>query len=101
MTQQGDVEFRMAACRFSAKRAAVWMQSVPGAAGKDTQQVFVYFEQLGSAGDPAGSVSMTSERLPVRGVIEVDGNIELKPDLLMQAPPGAAVGQAAFLQDAE
>jgi hypothetical protein len=96
---EGDVAVIIGGYRFSAKRAAAWMEQVPGAPDKDTEQVFVYFEQLGSAGDPAGSVSMTSDRLPVRGVIEVEGGIELKADLLTQTPPPPAAG--AFPKEAE
>jgi hypothetical protein len=97
----GDVTVIIGGYRFSAKRAAAWMESVPGAPDKDTEQVFVFFEQLqlGSAGDPAGSVSMSSDRLPVRGVIEVEGAIELKTDLLTPTAPPPAAG--AFLGEAE
>ncbi len=96
----GDVTVTMAGYHFSAKRAAVWMETVPGAAGKDTEQVFVYFDQLGSASDPASSLSMSSDRLPVRGVIGSRGTIELKNvDMRVLSAPGA--GEASFVADGE
>jgi hypothetical protein len=96
----GDVAVTMAGYHFSSKRAVVWMETVPGAAGKDAEQVFVYFDQLGSASDPASSLAMSSDRLPVRGVIEVEGTIELKNvDLLTRSAPGA--DEAPFVADGE
>src|SRR5262245_27280790 len=78
---EGDVRVTMATYRCTAKRAAAWLEPVAGAAGKDTEQVFIYFEDLGSAGDPAGATSMATDRLPVRAVIEIDGPVEMGADV--------------------
>src|ERR1051325_1775569 len=98
---EGGVVVEMGGYRFSAKRAAAWLESVTGAPGRETRQVFIYFEELGSAGDPAGGVSMTSDRLPVRGVIEADGGIELKTDLLTAKRPTGAEGEDGLIGEAE
>jgi LPS transport system D len=98
---EGDVRVTMASYRFHAKRAVAWLEPVAGAAGKETEQVFIYFEELGSAGDPAGATSMATDRLPVRGVIEVDGAVEMGADVPVAGPPTGKDAPATLVKDGE
>jgi len=90
---EGDVRAVIAGYRFRAKRATVWMEPVV-VDGRAITQVFAYFEELGSAADPAGGVSMSSDRLPVRGMIEVEGEVQLGADLLIERAPGRGEAEA-------
>lgn len=85
----GDVRVTIAGYAFRAKRAAAWLETFIQDQKQHTQ-VFVYFEELGSAADPAGGVTMTSDNLPVRAVIDVDGEVSLTADRLEQGPPPRA-----------
>ncbi|HYE60994.1 MAG TPA: hypothetical protein VD997_03270 [Phycisphaerales bacterium] len=90
---EGDVRAVIAGYTFRAKRAAVWMEGVV-VDGRPATQVFAYFEEMGSAADPAGGVSMASERLPVKGVVEVEGPVQIAADLLIERAPGRGEAEA-------
>lgn len=93
MLLSGDVRVRLGVYEFEAANAVVWLQRIensltPGSPG--VYQVFVYFDRLGSPTADAqnfAGVSVSADRLPVRGVIEADGPIAMKADALSRGKP--------------
>ncbi|MCC6676370.1 MAG: hypothetical protein IT436_04435 [Phycisphaerales bacterium] len=93
----GDVRVRLGLYEFEAANAVVWLQKVqnsltPGSPG--VYQVFVYFDRLGNPTADAqnfAGVSVSADRLPVRGVIEAESAIGLTADLLNRGRPGEAL----------
>jgi len=84
----GDVRVTLGSYDFRAERAAAWLVRIGDAPdGKPIEQVFVYFEELGSAGDPAGAVSMRSDVLPVRTVVVLDAPAEVVGDIVIPTRP--------------
>jgi hypothetical protein len=92
----GEVRARLGAFEFVSQRAVVFLQRVPDSAlgrsaggnATPTYQVFAYFDRIGSPTSEAG-VSMTADRLPVRGVITAANGIELRADALLPRAPDA------------
>ncbi len=90
---EGNVRAVLGRHSFSAQRAVVWLQLLPGA-GERVYQVYALLEGLESLeGDAA--VSIRAERLPVQGVIALDEPIWLRTDLTRQTRPDA--GEPAAL----
>jgi hypothetical protein len=92
LVAEGDVRANIAGYEFRAKACAAWLETVE-VDGRQVTQVFAYFEELGSGADLAGSVSLTSSRLPVRAMVDVEGGIGVTADLLR----AEAGGDAAFV----
>lgn len=101
----GDVRVRLGIYEFEAANAVVWLQKIetsltPGSPG--VYQVFVYFDRLGSPTADAqnfAGVSVSADRLPVRGVIEADSAISLTADSLGRGRPAnnlIAEGEASL-----
>lgn len=84
----GDVRVQIGAYAFGAKQAAVWLQHLPAEDhdGKRVYQVFAYLDRVATA-DADAAISMRADRLPVRGVVEVEDGIELAADSLTQNRP--------------
>lgn len=84
----GDVRVHIGAYRFDAKQAAVWLQRLPSEDhdGKRVYQVFAYLDNVATA-DADAAISLRADRLPVRGVVEIDSAIELIADSLSPARP--------------
>lgn len=93
---EGDVAVTLGGTTFQARRAAVWLQRLPGAAGDArTQQVFVYFDSVGSSGADAGA-ALRADRLSVDGVVMSGRAVQLAVDLAEQGRPNDS-----FVREAE
>jgi len=68
----GDVRVRIGRYDFYAKRAAAWVEPVPGS-GTGAVQVYVYFEELGRPDELATASGFAADRLPVKAIIIPDG----------------------------
>lgn len=82
---------------FVAKKAAVFIepaQQEPGA-----QQVYIYFEELGSPAEYAGATTIAARRLPVKAVVRPEGGVEIVADLNRAAAPSERA--SVQRQDAE
>ncbi len=95
MLLDGRVRATIGPYSFDAARAVVWLERIPTADGQEVQQVYVYFEDLGSPADPAGSATMSAKALPVRGIIVVEGGVGLAADLVTQGRPAGSGNQPA------
>jgi len=93
----GDVRVQIGAYLFSAKRGVVWLQRIPAEDhdGKKVYQVFAYLDQVATA-EADAAISMRADRLPVRGVVEIESGIELRADSLSPTRP-----LDPFLEEAE
>jgi hypothetical protein len=94
----GAVKVRLGGYSFEAKRAAVWFDRIDTRDGRDVVQVFVYFDDVGGLGDPAGGVGFQGPRLPVRGVVHVSTKVELIADLVRDGRPGQVPGKSEFVK---
>ena len=83
---------------FAGQRAVVWLQKLgeTGKSGSPLYQVFVYFE--GQVGTPESDAAITisADRLPIRGIVEAISPLSLKADVLENARP-----EDAFLAQGE
>ncbi len=84
----GDVRLRIGPYQFDARQAAVWLQRLPAEdrPGKKTYQVFAYLDQVATA-DADAAISVRADRLPVRGVVEIEDGLELRADSLSPTHP--------------
>lgn len=95
----GDVKVTLGSYEFYAARASVWLERLddsplgPDRAG--LYQVTIYFDRVGNPRGPA-SVSLAADRLPVRAVIDVAGEVGLKFDAMARGRPADE-----FLAEAE
>lgn len=96
---QGDVRIRLGFYEFAASRAVVWIQKVEGATdGSNVHQVFLYLEKAETP-EADAATSFYSERLPVRAVIDLTGEVELATDVVSQGRPSiplVAEGEGAL-----
>lgn len=100
----GTVRVRLAQYSFEASRASVWMERVGEQDGKAIQQVFIYFDEVGTAAAASGAVSIAAPRLPVRAMILLEAPIGLAADLVSEGRPeprGRLAVDAQFLLEAE
>lgn len=100
----GRVRVRLAQYSFEAKRASVWIERVGEAEGKAIQQVFVYFDEVGTTAAASGAVSISAPRLPVRAMILLEAPIDLAADLVTEGRPqqrGRSAADAEFVLEAE
>ncbi len=83
----GAVQVTLGDSIFDARRAYVWMQNLEpiGAAG-GLYQVFVVFEDVGSAAAAAGP-GVSAPWLPVQGLIQTTTRPEMQADLVLQGRP--------------
>ncbi len=95
----GDVRIRLGIYEFASRRAVVWVQHVEGAPdGANVQQVFLYLERAETP-DADAATSVSSDRLPVRAVIDLKGSMELTADLTTPGRPNnplIAEGESAL-----
>lgn len=99
----GDVKIQMGSYEFYAARAAVWLERLDdsplknkdGSTRAGVYQVYIYFDRVGNPRASA-SVSLAADRLPVRGVLDVDGAIGLRFDAATSSRP-----VDVFLDEAE
>ena len=93
----GDVTARIGPYDFAGKRAAVWLQkmSEPGKSGATLYQVFAYFDQVGTPNTDA-AITISADRLPIRGLVEIISPLSLKADVLDGSRP-----EDEFLTQAE
>lgn len=94
---EDSVQITLGDAVFDARRAYVWMQNLqPLGATGGQYQVFVVFEDVGSAAAAAGP-SVAAVWLPVQGLIETTDRPSMQADLVLQGRPVDASG----LRDAE
>lgn len=95
----GDVRVRLGIYEFDSARAVVWLQPIENAPdGANLHQVFVYLEKAETP-DADAATSVYSERLPIRAVIDLTGDLELTTDLSTSGRPAnplIAEGEAAL-----
>lgn len=94
----GDVELILADSYFSARSASLWLRKIGEEGGRDQYQVYAVFEDMRSAD---GTITMQAQRLPVRGVIELDRPISIGLDARFNEPPKRKTDAAAYLTEAE
>lgn len=94
----GDVEVILADSYFNAKSASIWLRKIGENEGRDQYQVYAVFEDMRSAD---GTITMQAQRLPVRGVIELDRSISIGLDARFNQPPKSKTEAAAYLEQAE
>lgn len=91
----GDVTIRVGSYEFNAARAAVWLErledsgvAVPagGAPRAGVYQVYIYFDRVGNSRATA-SMSLAADRLPVKAIVDVDGEVGLRFDAARQDRP--------------
>ena len=87
----GDVEVILADSYFSARSASLWLRKIGEQDGRDQYQVYAVFEDMRSAD---GTITMQAQRLPVRGVIEIDRAISIGLDARFDHPP-KQIGRAS------
>lgn len=96
---EGDVRIRLGFYEFASTKAVVWVQHVENAPeGQNIHQVFVYLDRAETP-DADAATSFYAERLPVRAVIDLTGEIELTSDVINQARPDlplVAEGESAL-----
>ncbi|MCR9076577.1 MAG: hypothetical protein NXI07_11110, partial [bacterium] len=93
----GDVQVVLAGSYFYARSASLWLKQLPGDQG-DRYQIYAVFEDMRSAD---GTITMRAQRLPVRGVIELNQPISIGLDARFNQPPQRKTEAAAYLQNAE
>jgi hypothetical protein len=95
----GDVRIRVGFYEFASSRAVIWIQRVEGATdGTNVHQAFIYLDKAESP-EADAATSVFSDRLPIRAVIDVEGGVSLKADLVTPARPNDALildGEAAL-----
>lgn len=94
----GDVEVILADSYFSARSASLWLRKIGEQDGRDQYQVYAVFEDMRSAD---GTITMQAQRLPVRGVIEIDRAISIGLDARFDQPPKRKTDAAGYLEQAE
>lgn len=94
----GNVEVILADSYFSARSASIWLRKVGENEGRDQYQVYAVFEDMRSAD---GTITMQAQRLPVRGVIELDRSISIGLDARFDRPPLRKSDAASYLEQAE
>lgn len=82
---ENDVRIRLGDFDFTAKRAIVWLQKVSQHEGSASYQVYAVLEQVGGTTSSTGP-SVSSQSLPIRGVITTPG-VSLKVDHLKREQP--------------
>lgn len=95
---EGDVRIRLGFYEFAAARAVVWIQEVSGQPSENLRQVFVYLERAETP-DADAATSFFAQRLPVRAVIDLEGDLELQADAVNKGRPAVALvgeGEAAL-----
>lgn len=97
MLLSGDVRVRLGVYEFAASRAAVWIESLPGAAeGKTRRQVFVYFDRVSTPTADA-AISISADRLPVRAIMDWNEGPTLRADVLRpERPEDGFLGEGEF-----
>ncbi len=94
----GDVEVILADSYFNARSASLWLRKVGENEGRDQYQVYAVLEDMRSAD---GTITMQAQRLPVRGVIELDRSISIGLDARFDQPPKRKTDAAGYLEQAE
>lgn len=94
----GDVQVVLAGSYFYARSASLWLKQLPGDQGKELYQIYAVFEDMRSAD---GTITMRAQRLPVRGVIELNQPISIGLDTRFSQPPQQRTEAATYLQNAE
>ncbi|MBL8965025.1 MAG: hypothetical protein JNK70_13280, partial [Phycisphaerae bacterium] len=83
----GDVRVRLGFYEFASSRAVVWVQMVPGPTDVGTiHQVFLYLDRAETP-EADATTSFFAERLPVRAVIDLQGDLELSADMVTRGRP--------------
>lgn len=92
-----DVDVTLAQHHFLASSANVWLRKLDSDStnGTTRYQVYAIFEDLRSAD---GTITMSAEQLPVRGVIEVSTPITMRLDARFDRPPELKSQAGQFLQ---
>ncbi|MFG0306090.1 MAG: hypothetical protein ACF8Q5_07730 [Phycisphaerales bacterium JB040] len=100
----GDARLVIGSYEFRARRAAVWLQRLPGSPqARPTYQVYAVLQNA-STPQAAASVGVNAEWLPVEGVVTATEPVALRTDVRVVEPPTADSAQRdllAFLDRAE
>jgi len=108
MYLEGDVKAKLGALEFSAARAVVWLQPIGGTGTATEYQFFIYFDRVSmptAAPDSSNTITLSGDRVPVKGVLRTSEGVTLMPDLLLDGPaddPLVREGEralAAYLRD--
>jgi hypothetical protein len=94
----GDAEVAIGVYRFTAQKAAVWIAPLPPGdpdAAPGVFQVFLYLDRAGSPTE-APAITLTGDRLPVQGVLRIEGGVKLLADRRLDGRP-----EDPFLAEAE
>jgi len=100
----GDARLVIGSYEFRARRAAVWLQRLPGSPdARPTYQVYAVLQNA-STPQAAAAVGVNAEWLPVEGVITATEPVALRTDVRVVEPPTNQNAQRdllAFLDRAE
>lgn len=94
----GDVRAVLGSYEFSATRASVWLQRVPGVGDSRVYQVYAVFDHVRTPAADA-AIAIEADRLPVQGVINAISPVSLRVDVRYDGEPGEG-DLAAFDQTA-
>lgn len=83
---EGDVSVTIGAQRFSADRAAVWLERIDASGDRPVYQVFAVLDNPSLPGADSG-MSVSGRRLSVEGVVSVVGGVRLRSDLVSDGRP--------------
>lgn len=92
---EGEVSVTIGAQRFSADRAAVWLQRIDASGDRPVYQVFAVLDNASLPGADSG-MSLAGRRLSVEGVVAVVGGVRMRCDLVSDGRP-----REPFLIEAE
>jgi len=83
---EGDVRAVLGTYEFSATRASVWLQRVPGVGDSRVYQVYAVFDHVRTPAADA-AIAIEADHLPVQGVINAISPVSLRVDVRYDTEP--------------
>lgn len=89
MFLEGDVSARIGTMNCTAARAVIWIQHIGGEEHPNEYQFFIYFDRLSmptAAPDGTSQISLSGDRVPVKGVLRSPDGVGLREDWNVPGP---------------